>query len=148
MATTKAKKKVNRGARLAEGLGVGRPKFKINYTLVKKYALIGCTHEEIAGMLDTSRETLEKDEQFRIVYNKHIQNMKMSLRRTQLKSALKGNVASQIWLGKQFLKQRDQPKEDEEGDGPPPVKVVIEFKDARREPVPDSTGIDDLLKGA
>jgi hypothetical protein len=98
--TTHAREKV-------EGAKVGRPKKEINYDEVRKLAEMWCTQEEIANYLDCSLSRLTKDEEFIRVYKKGLSVGRMSLRRTQVQSAIKGNVSMQIWLGKQYLGQRD-----------------------------------------
>lgn len=84
----------------------GRPKKQIDYTMVEKLASIQCTQEEIANFLNISVRTLQRDEEFCRIYKKGIDNGKMSLRRIQYKLAEK-NTAMAIWLGKQYLGQRD-----------------------------------------
>ena len=84
----------------------GRPKFKIDYTIVEKLASIMCTQEEIATFLGCSVDTLQRDDTFCGIYKKGQETGKMSLRRTQFKLAEK-NPTMAIWLGKQYLKQRD-----------------------------------------
>lgn len=84
----------------------GRPKKVIDYIAVEKLANIQCTQEEIANFLGLSVRTLQRDEEFCRIYKKGQDNGKMSLRRMQYKLAEK-NPTMAIWLGKQYLKQRD-----------------------------------------
>lgn len=84
----------------------GRPKKEIDYTAVEKLANIQCTQEEIASFLELSVRTLQRDEEFCRIYKKAQDNGKMSLRRMQFKLANK-NPTMAIWLGKQYLKQKD-----------------------------------------
>lgn len=84
----------------------GRPKKEIDYDTVEKLANIQCTQEEIANFLGLSVRTLQRDEEFCRIYKKGQDNGKMSLRRIQYKLAEK-NPTMAIWLGKQYLKQRD-----------------------------------------
>lgn len=84
----------------------GRPKKVIDYNLTEKLAHIMCTQEEIATMFDCDVRTLQRDEEFCRVFKKGKENGKMSLRRTQFKLAEK-NPTMAIWLGKQYLGQRD-----------------------------------------
>ena len=84
----------------------GRPKKVIDYEAVEKLANIQCTQEEIANFLDISVRTLQRDEEFCRIYKKGQDNGKMSLRRIQFKLAEK-NTAMAIFLGKQYLGQRD-----------------------------------------
>lgn len=84
----------------------GRPKKEIDYQLVEKLANIQCTQEEIASFLEVSVRTLQRDEEFCRIYKKGQENGKMSLRRIQFKIAEKNSTMA-IWLGKQYLGQRD-----------------------------------------
>lgn len=86
----------------------GRPKKTIDYVAVEKLASIQCTQEEIAHFLDISVRTLQRDEQFCHIYKKGLENGKMSLRRIQFDLA-KRNTSMAIFLGKQYLGQRDDP---------------------------------------
>lgn len=88
----------------------GRPKKEIDYDVVDKLASIQCTEEEIANVLNVSVRTLQRDEEFCRVYKKGLDNGKMSLRRIQFKLAEK-NPTMALWLGKQYLGQRDNPIE-------------------------------------
>ena len=85
---------------------MARPKIKIDYSIVEKLANIQCTQEEIANFLDISVRTLQRDDEFCRIYKKGQDNGRMSLRRYQYKLAEK-NTAMAIWLGKQYLGQRD-----------------------------------------
>ena len=85
---------------------MARPKIPIDYNTVEKLANIQCTQEEIASFLGISVRTLQRDEEFCRIYKKGQENGKMSLRRMQYKLAEK-NTAMAIFLGKQYLGQRD-----------------------------------------
>ena len=85
---------------------MGRPKKVIDETLVASLANIGCPYSEIAAIVGCSKSTL--NERFRTIIDKGRENLKMSIRRMQLKSANNGNIAMQIWLGKQYLGQQDK----------------------------------------
>ena len=85
---------------------MARPKIQIDYITVEKLANIQCTQEEIANFLGISVRTLQRDDEFCRIYKKGQDNGKMSLRRMQYKLAEK-NASMAIWLGKQYLGQRD-----------------------------------------
>jgi hypothetical protein len=55
-----------------------------------------------------SVDTLHRHPEFAEVYKKGTEGGRKSLRRMQFESATKGNVVMQIWLGKQYLGQRDK----------------------------------------
>ena len=90
----------------------GRPKKSIDWALFEQLCAIQCTQSEIASVLkmhiDTLRDHVAEyyEEDFSSVYKKLSENGKMSLRRTQMKLAQK-NTAMAIWLGKQYLGQKD-----------------------------------------
>lgn len=85
---------------------MARPKFKIDYEAVEKLASIQCTQQEIASFLGCSVDTLQRDETFCGLYKKGLESGKMSLRRIQFKLAEK-NPTMALWLGKQYLGQKD-----------------------------------------
>lgn len=85
---------------------MARPKKEIDYEAVEKLANIQCTQEEIANFLNLSVRTLQRDEKFCRLYKKGQDNGRMSLRRYQFKLAEK-NTAMAIWLGKQYLGQKE-----------------------------------------
>lgn len=92
---------------------MGRPQKEIDQTMFEKLCGLQCTQEEIAGMFDCSVDTIERwckrtySETFAETYKKHSANGKTSLRRAQFKLAEK-SAAMAIWLGKQYLGQRDR----------------------------------------
>lgn len=87
------------------------PQIVLNLGLVKKLGQIQCTYSECAVILSTDQRTLTDDflahrKDFVNAYKKGAENGKMSLRRTQFTLAKK-SPAMAIWLGKQYLGQRD-----------------------------------------
>ena len=107
-----------------QGEGGGRPKKVIDYDAVGKLASLQCTHEEIASFLGISRVTLGKDEKFLGTYKDGIERGKMSLRRHQWKALEAGNTTMLVWLGKQYLKQRDKFDHEVGGQGGGPLVVT------------------------
>ena len=91
---------------------VGRPKIKIDKEMFEKLCQMQCTLEEIAGFFDCCDDTINNwckevyDDNFSGVYKKKSMAGKISLRRIQYKLAER-NPTMAIWLGKQYLKQRD-----------------------------------------
>src|SRR5579872_6573440 len=85
----------------------GRPKKFVDLELVEKLAAIQCTYPEIASTLGVSVDTLTRHPDFAATYKRGAEGGRKSLRRMQFKSANRGNVAMQIWLGKQYLGQSD-----------------------------------------
>lgn len=87
--------------------GSGRKAFKIDYETVEKLASMMCTQLEIASYLGCSVKTLERDKKFQNTHNKGLDKGRMSVRRMQYRCAEEGNPTMLIWLGKQYLGQRD-----------------------------------------
>lgn len=96
---------------------VGRPKIEMtdkDFDRVCNLAEIQCTAQEIAHVMEMSIDTLERRliergyANFADFHKKHSDGGKVSVRRMQWQSAQKGNVAMQIWLGKQILGQADR----------------------------------------
>jgi hypothetical protein len=106
----------------------GRPKIPIDYEQVEKLASIMCTQEEIAAWMDVDVSTLKRDEMFCTVYKKGIEKGRMSVRRQQYRLAEEGNPTMAIWLGKQYLGQRDKHDLDQNvaNKDDKPFKVSIE----------------------
>lgn len=86
-------------------------KINVDPDEVEKLAAMHCTMKEIASFVDCSVDTLER--KFADVIAKGKEKGKAKLRRLQWQSAEKGNVVMQIWLGKQYLDQREPRAEDE-----------------------------------
>lgn len=97
----------------------GRPMKKLNDVgaeIVRKLAAVMCTEEEIASVLEVSVEVLHNklnDRTFLEYYKSGKEEGKASLRRTQFELAKK-NASMAIWLGKQYLGQRDDAAEDKD----------------------------------
>ena len=99
-------------------------KDKINQEQFENLCNLWCTLIEISEFFGVSEDTLEswcKDtygETFSEVYKRKNSKGKIALRRWQMKSAEKGNVTMQIWLGKQHLNQREHLLDNLEGETP------------------------------
>jgi len=93
----------------------GRPKIEIDLDQVEKLAGLFCTYEEIAAFLGVAINTMKSRKDFLTVYKRGYENGKCSLRRLQAKKAMEGNTTMLIWLGKQYLGQRDRLEQNEDG---------------------------------
>ena len=97
---------------------MARPKKVINQKQFESLCAIQCTQEEICNVLDVTDKTLTRwcnevyDLSFSEVYEQKRDVGRMSLRRNQFKLAEGGNTTMQIWLGKQVLKQSENPVMD------------------------------------
>jgi len=93
---------------------MARPRIPIDWTEFDKLCALQCTLTEIAAWFNCTEDTIEnackrdRKQRFSDYHKTKAANGKMSLRRLQWKSAQDGNVAMQIWLGKQMLGQTDQ----------------------------------------
>jgi hypothetical protein len=85
----------------------------IDGELVRKLAAIGCTDAEIAMACNCSETTLKRKAREQLDAGRN--RLCQSLRRLQIKTARKGNVTMQIWLGKQYLNQKDRQEVEQHG---------------------------------
>lgn len=97
-----------KGNKYAVGNKGGRPKFVIDYEQAEKLAGIQCTQAEIASVLGCTVKTLVADKKFVEIYKNGMESGKASLRREQWRQAEDGNTTMLVWLGKQYLGQKDK----------------------------------------
>ncbi len=105
-----------------QGEGGGQPKKIIDYEAVSKLAALQCTQAETAAFLGVSVDTLTRDAKYCGIYKEGIERGKMSLRRHQWRALEAGNTTMLVWLGKQYLGQKD--KHDIAMDGTLTVQIV------------------------
>lgn len=89
---------------------MGRRQAAIDLEALEKLAAMLCTHEEAAGYFDIARETFTRklrQKRYRDVWERGQQKGRISIRRKQFQ---KNTDAMLIWLGKQYLGQRDTPE--------------------------------------
>lgn len=84
----------------------GRPKAKIDLKMVRTLAGYGCTQEEIAHACGIAESTLRSRAKAQL--DEGYADIRCSLRRWQYAKAREGSVPMLIWLGKQFLGQKDK----------------------------------------
>ncbi len=94
-------------------VGHGRPGKEIDWSMFENLCGIHCSQSEIASMLKIHPDTLRdraieyyNDIDFSSIYKKFQESGKCSLRRNQFAMS-KSNASMAIWLGKQYLGQRD-----------------------------------------
>lgn len=91
---------------------MARPKKEINQRQFEHACSLQCTKSEICAFFDVTDKTLENwckrtyKKGFSEVFAEKRQIGRMSLRRSQMKMA-ETNPTMAIWLGKQYLGQRD-----------------------------------------
>ena len=100
---------------------MARPLKKIDTQAITKLAQLHCTFDEIAEFCDVSTKTLQRN--YVHLIKKGREMGRISLRRAQFEKALGGNVAMQIWLGKQLLDQRDKIEQTNFNE---PLPLIIE----------------------
>ena len=101
----------------------GRPQIPIDWEKVDMFLEAGCNGLEIAANFNMhhnnfyDRVALEKGIGFIEYKHQKLAKGNSLLRAVQYKIAAKGDKAMLIWLGKQRLEQRDDPKGSKEFDG-------------------------------
>lgn len=99
----------------------GRPRLELSLRTITKLAALGCSVKDIAGVCGVSEDTLgrrlQDDAEVRAAYQLGLSQLCESLRRRQVKMALNGNLVMLIWLGKQYLGQKEP---DKASAAPPP----------------------------
>jgi len=88
-----------------------RKKIEIDPEQVRQLARLGCTWDEIAGVLKIARTTLVvrmREKKYRDAYEQGVAEGDVSLRRAQYDSAMKGKTGMLVWLGKNRLDQVDR----------------------------------------
>jgi hypothetical protein len=84
----------------------GRPPLAISAKSVEELAALGCNPEEIAGVLGCSRDTIDRNFAEQVALGR--MRLAKKLRERQIDIAMNGSVPLLIWLGKQYLGQRDK----------------------------------------
>ena len=115
----------------------GPYKIEVDFETVTKLCEMHCTGVEIAGFLEISYDTLDrrvKEQQkpdgtfysgFAEYYAVKCARGRISLRKLQWDSAKKGNVAMQIFLGKNMLDQTEKQQVDLAG----VTEIKVDFVD-------------------
>ncbi len=97
----------------------GRPRKEINQTDFEYLCEFHCSQNEILKFFGASESTMDRwckvtyNQTFRAAYKDNILLGNCNLRKTQWNTAMKGNVTMLIWLGKQYLGQKDVPDTEE-----------------------------------
>lgn len=96
---------------------MGRPVLSIDWETFEKLLEYQASLEEIAAWFKMSADTVETrvKEKFGRTFSEVSREYrglgKLSLRRKQYQEAMKGNTKLLIWLGKQYLDQKDKREE-------------------------------------
>jgi hypothetical protein len=96
---------------------------------INTLARMQCTKKEAAAVLGVHRDTLAtffgQHEKANEAWEDGLETGKVSLRRAQYKNATEGNVTMQIWLGKQWLDQKDKAENTLQGPDGGPVQLGV-----------------------
>ena len=94
------------------GLPVGRDKTVVPPDKVEELASIGCTDRDIANFYGIKEDTLRYNFADNLIKGR--EELKISLRRSMLKTAHSGNAAVLIFLAKNLLGMSDAPTNTED----------------------------------
>lgn len=103
---------------------MARPKKELDGEQIRELAGFGLTAAEISAFLRCSQDTIER--RFADVIKAGRDNLSASLKRRQVMLALDGNVAMLIWLGKQYLGQREKVEHKQSDEG---ISITIKRPD-------------------
>lgn len=98
---------------------MARPRANIDKEYFEKMCGLQCTKEEICEFFSITDKTLDAwckrtyNASFSVVFKQKRGKGRISLRRYQFELAKK-NANMAIWLGKQYLNQRDAPEQKED----------------------------------
>ena len=113
--------------------GAGRKRIPIDPHELHKLCVLQCTHEEIAAWFNCSVRTIEKYVKkpgVAEVVARGRAKGRISVRRAQMKLLESGNATMGVWLGKQFLGQRDVTPIELTGAQGRPLRISLEAIDA------------------
>lgn len=102
-------------------MGAGRTPKEINQKSFENLCSMQCTEEEICGFFGVTDKTLNGwckrtyGKNFSEIYKEKRAGGRISLRRSQFRLAEK-NATMAIWLGKQYLGQKDSIDEENEAE--------------------------------
>ena len=113
--------------------GAGRKPASIDLVELEKLCSLQCTNEDLASWFNCSIRTIEKCSKkppFAEVMARGRAKGRISVRRAQMKLLESGNAVMGIWLGKQFLGQRDVTPVELSGANGTPLQFTLEVVDA------------------
>lgn len=107
--------------------GGGKPYKLIDIEVAKRAASLMCTNNEIATICGIAHSTfyehLKNQPELAEALEEGRDRARVSLRRVQYEAAMSGNTTMQIWLGKQWLGQKD--RHELAGDPDRPLSYVV-----------------------
>lgn len=123
----------------------GRPRIDIDREQFQKLCAIQCTLDEISSWFKCSPDTIERwcarelSMSFAEAFKTWSADGKISLRRNQFRMA-EHNVSMAIWLGKQYLGQKDQQDIKVVADDDDTVKKMEQYFANRKSGIRPSVG--------
>jgi len=99
---------------------MSRPEKHIDWSAVDHLLMAGCLGTEIAAQFDMHQNTFyaRVEEKYGMSFTHYCQEKRSKgdamLRAKQYEKAMKGDNTMMVWLGKNRLKQKDRPIEDEQ----------------------------------
>ncbi len=114
---------------------MGRPKKEVDFETIDKLCALQCLEQEIADFLGLSVDTIYRAclKNFGITFAEYFKQKrghgKVALRRAQWQTAQAGNPALLIWLGKQYLDQKDKSTHELSGIDGKPITTKTEISD-------------------
>lgn len=133
---------------------MSRPRKPIDWPNVDKLCALQATELEISQFLDISVDTLcraskrEHGVSFAEYFAQKRGLGRISLRRSQWQAAQGGNPTMLIWLGKQYLDQRDKNSFEHSGpDGRPIEMSAASLTDEQLDARIKALSADDVVKG-
>lgn len=110
----------------------GAPRVEFDLEDLRRLAQVGCTNDTMAALLHVSKRTLQRriadTPEVAAVIEDGRATIERNLRTAQLRNAIGGNPTMQIWLGKQFLGQRDVKAVELTGAGGGPLELHADLK--------------------
>lgn len=123
-ATPTAKRRVGRPSKLTPD--------EATIAAIEAISSVGGTQHEAAAHFEVSARTFEEflrnHKEARDAWDYGAGKMRLSIRRMQIKAAQAGNATMLVWLGKQYLEQRDKQELEHTGkDGEKLAPTVIQL---------------------
>ena len=123
--------------------GAGRKPVPIDLIELEKLCVLQATNAEIAAWFECSERTIEKRSKEPEIAEAMARGKgkgRLSIRRAQMKLLEKGNATMGVWLGKQYLGQRDVTPIELSGPNGGAVKFDLESIDAILKQAKKSSG--------
>lgn len=108
--TKKEISKPKKGKVLTVKPKTGRPLKQLDENLIYELARVHVSQQDIARITDSCEDTINR--RFQSALQRGYADANLSLKRKQFELAMSGNCSMLIWLGKQYLGQKDKSPEE------------------------------------